>query len=158
MTTRKPPGVSVPDWVEHQIRAAQAAGAFDDLPGAGRPLPDLDRPRHELAWVANYLKREDVDVAGLLPPALALAKEVEVLPERLRREHSEAAARQVVTDLNERIEQAHAAPQVGPPMRVKTVNVAAVLDQWRQQRSEPAAAPPTAAPAPNRRRRWFDRR
>ena len=61
MTQRKPPNVSVPDWVERQIRTAQAQGAFANLPGAGKPIPDLDRPQPELAWIAGYLRREDVD-------------------------------------------------------------------------------------------------
>ena len=40
MTERKPPGVSWESWFEEQIRQAQEAGAFENLPGAGKPLPD----------------------------------------------------------------------------------------------------------------------
>ncbi len=131
MTTRKPANVDFPGWVEQQIRQAIAEGAFDNLPGAGKPIPDLGRPQPELAWVANYLRRENVDVAALLPPALALAKEVEDLPGRLLAEVSESTARRVVEDLNQRIARAHAAPQDGPPLRVKMIDVDAALEDRR---------------------------
>ncbi len=161
MTTRKPPSVSFPDWIERQIRTADAEGAFDHLPGKGKPIAGLDRPQHELAWVANYLRRENVDVAAMLPPALALAKEVETLPERLLRERSETRVRQLIEDLNARIRQAHARPADGPPVRVKMVNVDAVLDQWRTEMAATPAAP-VQAPAPAQpdqaRRRWWSRR
>lgn len=157
MTRRKPPTTSFPDWVDAQIRAAEAEGAFADLPGAGQPIPSLDRPHDDLAWVAGYLRRENVDVAEILPPALALAKEVETLDDRLRRARSELQARQLVEDLNQRIDDAYARPQVGPPLRVKRVNVEAALERWRAAR--PVALPPAPpAVAQPTRRRWFQRR
>jgi hypothetical protein len=160
VTQRKPSSSSFPDWVEHQIRTAQADGAFDNLPGAGKPIPGIDEPQHELSWVANYLRREDADVAGLLPPALALAKEVEALPERLVRERSESCVRGIVEDLNERIRAAQRAPQVGPPMRVTTVSLDDAVAQWRAARPAVRAEPPVALPAPARRSRlasWLHR-
>ena len=157
MTRRKPPNVSFPGWVERQIRTAEASGAFDHLPGKGKPIPDLDRPQPELAWVAGYLRRENIDTAELLPPALALAKEVEQLPARIQRERSEPGARRYVEDLNDRIRQAHARPQVGPPVRVRPVDVEAAVRQWRDARPTPAPEP-VAVPAPAARRRWFGRR
>jgi hypothetical protein len=51
------------------------AGQFDDLPGAGKPIPDLAEPHDELWWVRKWLARNDVpaaDVRGLKrrrPPA-----------------------------------------------------------------------------------------
>ncbi len=166
MTERKPPTVSFPDWVENQIRTAERAGAFKNLPGAGKPIPDIDRPKDDLDWVANLLRREQVDVASVLPPALALAKEVEVLPERLAKLRSEADVRDTIEDLNDRIRQAQRQPQVGPPFRVRAVNVAATVEQWRVERAARAAATPAqpteppARPAPERRMRrtWLARR
>jgi hypothetical protein len=161
MTTRKPAGLSFPDWIESQIQDAQAAGAFDDLPGTGKPIADIDSPQHELAWVANYLRRENVEVAPLLPPALALAKEVEALPERLSRVRSETEARRAVEDLNARIRRAYAAPADGPPMRVKAVDVELTLERWRRAAVPAAAVEPAQSPVPaprTRTRRWFGRR
>jgi hypothetical protein len=160
VTDRKPSSVSFPDWVEHQIRQAQERGAFDNLPGAGKPIPSLDRPQHELSWVADYLRREEADVAALLPPALALAKEVELLPDRLAKERSEARVREILTDLNQRIRMAHLAPQVGPPMRVRSLDVDDAVAQWRAARAARAAAAAPGAPAapPRRRRRALLRR
>src|ERR1700712_383472 len=101
MTTRKPSDMSVPDWIELQIRSAERSGAFENLPGAGKPIPGRGQPQHELAWVANYLRRENTDITTVLPPALAVAKEVETLPDRLVRERSEARVREIVTELNQ---------------------------------------------------------
>ena len=39
MTERKPPGTSWETWIEAQIRVAMEDGAFENLPGAGKPLP-----------------------------------------------------------------------------------------------------------------------
>ena len=62
MTERKPPGVGFETWVERQLREAAERGAFDDLPGAGKPIPDLDKPHDELWWVKQKLRRENFSV------------------------------------------------------------------------------------------------
>lgn len=161
MTKRKPPNVSFPDWIERQIKTAEAEGAFDNLPGAGKPIPGLDRPRDEMSWVADYLRRENVDSAALLPPGLALAKEVEDLPVRLSRAYSERQVREIVEDLNQRILRAHRMPQVGPPIRVRTVDVDAAVSEWAAARAaahEARVASSRQQPPPPPRRRWFKRR
>ena len=56
-------------WVERQIREAQERGEFDDLPGAGQPLPGLTGQYDELWWVKRVAEREHL---SLLPPMLAL--------------------------------------------------------------------------------------
>lgn len=159
MTRRKPPNVTFPGWVEQQVRQAEAEGAFDALPGKGKPIPDLDRTHDDMAWIANYLRRENVDVADVLPPSLRLAKEADTLDERLREIRSEARARQVIEDLNQRIDEAYARPQLtGPPLRVKKVRVEAALERWRA--AQPPAVPPAPPPAPVPtvpRRRWWHR-
>ena len=60
MTERKPPGVSWETWIDRQVREGMERGDFDDLPGHGRPLRDLDQPRDELWWVKDKLRREGV--------------------------------------------------------------------------------------------------
>ena len=135
MTQRKPGNVSFEGWVEHQIRRAQEAGAFDNLPGAGKPLPGIDRPRGELDWLVSYVRRENLDVLPMLPPSLALAKELEDLPEKLAHEHSAKRVRQLIDDVNGRIREAHRRPQVGPPLRAMPVDVERVVSEWRDRRA-----------------------
>ncbi len=157
MTTRKPPNMQFPDWVEAQIRSAEQAGAFENLPGKGKPIPGLDRPPGELDWIVGKLRSEDVDMATVLPPALALAKQVEDLPARLAKERSEARVRALVTGLNQRIRRAQLGPQTGPPVRVRALSVDDVVAQWRAALPPPAAAPPVVVAEPQRTR-WFRRR
>ena len=74
MTERKPAGVRFESWVERQIRDARERGSFDELPGAGKPLPKA--ASDDLAWVREKVRREGLPVSALLPPSLAVAKEV----------------------------------------------------------------------------------
>ena len=85
-----------------------------------------------MTCLAAKLRRENLPIAAILPPALALAKEVEDLPVRLAKEKSERTVRALVEDLNERILQAHRRPQVGPPMRVMTQDIDRVVAAWRE--------------------------
>lgn len=152
MTERKPPGLSFGSWIDAAIRQAEQDGQFDDLPGMGKPIPDLHAPETDLDYLAKIAKRENIEVTAFLPPALALAKEVELLPERLRQEASESRVRELVEDLNNRIAQAIRAPQQGPPMRTRPVDVEAVVDEWRAAR--PAPEPEPVPPATQRKRWW----
>jgi hypothetical protein len=157
VTLRKPRGMSYQDWTEVQIRSAQQAGVFEGLAGAGKPIPDIDRRRNDMEWIVNYLSRENVDVRVVLPPALALAKEVEDLPDRLAPETSEAVVREVIAELNARIHRAHRIPHDGPPMRVWEVDVERAIARWVERRSampagSAAELDPVQAPADARSR------
>ena len=152
MTERKPRGVSFESWVERQLREARERGSFDDLPGTGRPLPRT--ASDELAWVREKARREGLPVTALLPPALAVAKEVEDLPQRLSRERSEVRVRELVAGLNARIDAARRAPQVGPPVRTALLDVEAVVEQWQAAVAAAQPAPEPAAAAPASRPRW----
>ncbi|MEM8707511.1 MAG: DnaJ family domain-containing protein [Actinomycetota bacterium] len=44
--------------VERRIRAAQEAGLFDDLDGAGEPIADIDRMRPPGWWATRLAARE----------------------------------------------------------------------------------------------------
>jgi hypothetical protein len=140
--------MSYQDWTELQIRDAQRRGEFDNLAGAGQPLPDLDRPRDELEWIARYLNRENIDPSAILPPALALAREVELLPETLRRKPTEELVRKAVQELNTRITAARLAPEDGPPVRVKPVDEELAVIRWQQSRSLSEAARAARAAVP----------
>ena len=58
MTERKPPGISFTSWIDRQINEAAKRGAFDNLPGAGKPLPKREDDGE--AWLREYLRREGV--------------------------------------------------------------------------------------------------
>src|SRR6476660_4058855 len=67
MTERKPAGVSFESWIDAQIRVAKENGAFDNLPGAGKPLPDSDQPFDPDWWVKQLVKREQIEGVDVLP-------------------------------------------------------------------------------------------
>ncbi len=119
----------VEHWVERQIRLAQERGELDNLPGAGKPLPK--RPNGTLEWVAQKLREENYDPAALLPPSLALPKEVAELPRRLAKIRTEREVRQIVADINKRILDVHRNPQVGPPLRLGPLDADEVVREWR---------------------------
>ena len=66
--------MSLEKVIESQIQDAIAAGAFDNLPGAGKPLPASD---HEKLAGENWLGYKMLQNGGVLPPWLGLGKEIE---------------------------------------------------------------------------------
>ena len=52
---------------ERLIDEAIAAGEFEDLPGAGKPLSGAGVPDDELWWVRAWLKRNRTDLADERP-------------------------------------------------------------------------------------------
>ena len=44
--------------VERKVAAGRAAGLFDNLPGVGKPLPDIDQQRRPGWWGERVEKRE----------------------------------------------------------------------------------------------------
>lgn len=161
MTERKPPGMSFESWVEHQISRGLARGDFDHLPGAGRPLPDLDREQTSYDWALAWARRENAEVAGMLPLGLALRRERELLPGAVVRLPSEAAVRALGADFNDRVEQFWRRPVEGPPVAVGQVDVDDLVVIWRAARpGEPApdrGGEPVRVVAPATKR-WFRRR
>src|ERR1700693_4530434 len=67
MTERKPPDLSFTSWIDRQINEAAERGAFDNLPGAGKPLPRRNEADATQAWLRDYLRREGVSADELLP-------------------------------------------------------------------------------------------
>lgn len=132
MTERKPVGVTVESWVERQIREATERGEFDDLPGAGRPIADLDRPYDDLWWAKQKMCREGL---SYLPPALDLRKEAEDALAAVEVAGSEAEARRVLDTVNARIREAIRRPTSGPPVDLVPFDVDRVVAGWRARRS-----------------------
>jgi hypothetical protein len=153
MTERKPPQVSFESWIDKQIRESMDRGEFDNLPGAGKPIPDLDKSDDELWWIRQKLHREGVSTDAALPTPLRLRKEIEDLPATVRPLGSERAVREVVADLNRRIADWLRVP-IGPPVIVVPVDVEAVVTQWKADRPAP---PPVESAAPRRKTSWLDR-
>src|SRR5260370_598137 len=79
MTERKPPEISFASWIDQQINEAAERGAFDNLPGAGKPLPNRGEADDGQAWLREDLRREGVSAEELLPTPLRLRTEVERL-------------------------------------------------------------------------------
>nr|WP_246314139.1 DUF1992 domain-containing protein [Kineococcus aurantiacus] len=157
-TVRKPAGTSFEDWIERQVREAQERGAFDGLCGAGEPLRGLDRGFSADQWAADKARREGFDVTGMLPPALALRREREVLQRDVHELVSEAAVRAVVDDFNDRVREQYRRPADGPPVVTALLDVEALVQEWHRRRP-PVPAPPVVEPAPGGRlARWWSRR
>lgn len=160
MTERKPPGVSWQTWIDRQIEQAQERGEFDELAGAGRPLPGVDRPRDELWWVRDKLKRENVEH---LPPTLKILKDRADAIAQAVDSSSEAEARSILEKMNARIRYENSHVVVGPPSTAVTIDVEAVLRRRRSERGPDAilddassAASAASGPSddPRTRRRW----
>jgi hypothetical protein len=43
---------------DNLIREAMERGAFDNLPGAGKPIPDIDQPYDPMWWLKKKLADE----------------------------------------------------------------------------------------------------
>jgi Domain of unknown function (DUF1992) len=160
MTERKPIGTSFHSWIDQQIVEAQKRGSFDDLPGAGKPIPNLGREDGVQAWLRQYAQREGLSTEDMLPTSLRLRKQVERLPETVRELRSEREVREVVAELNRQVVAARRFPD-GPPVPVPLADADAMVAAWRDSRAKQAAAraqagPPAAteSPAPARPRWW----
>lgn len=130
MTERKPPEVPHETWVERQIREAAERGEFDNLPGAGKPIPDLDRPRDDLWWIKQKMRREKL---AYVPPTLALRKEAQDARGAAARAGSEAEVRRIMSDINDKIVEANRKPLAGPPLNLAPFDVERVVRDWRKR-------------------------
>ena len=150
MTERKPPGTSWETWIDAQIRVAREQGAFDNLPGAGKPLPNLDQEYDLAAWVKQLVQREQLSI---LPPSLELLRKVEKELAAIEKVHDEAAVRCRVTALNLEIAKVNATVVEGPPTRLSTLDVDKVVAHWRRTRSaDPRGSSPVSPPPQSAKR------
>jgi Domain of unknown function (DUF1992) len=139
MTERKPPDMSFTTWIDKQINEAAERGEFDNLPGAGKPLPNHgDEDAHQ-AWLREYVRREGLSTEEMLPTPLKLRKQAERLTETAPGLKSEQAVREAAAELNDRIMKWRRIPH-GPPIFVPLVDEEDLVASWR-------AAQPPARPA-----------
>ena len=145
-------------WVERQIREATERGEFDDLPGAGRPLPGLDN-RDPDWWVKGMMAREGLDASDAMPPVLQLRKEAAGYPESLSEERSEENVRELLRDYNLRVLDERRRPTIGPVSRpvAPTVDVDEMVAAWRELRAAREPEPPTRGAEPPSSRPWWRR-
>jgi Domain of unknown function (DUF1992) len=132
MTQRKPPGTSWETWIDAQIRVAMEEGAFDNLPGAGKPLPNLGQEHDPLWWVKQFVQREQI---SMLPPSLELLRKVERELAAIEKLHDEATVRRRIDALNVEITKVNATVVEGPPTRLGALDVDQVVARWRRTRS-----------------------
>ena len=132
MTQRKPPGTSWETWIDAQIRVAMEKGVFDNLPGAGKPLPNLGQEYDPLWWVKQLAQREQI---SMLPPSLELLRKVEKELATIEKLHDEATVRRQVAALNVEIAKVNATVVEGPPTHLGTLDVDQVVARWRRTRS-----------------------
>lgn len=149
-------------WIDQQISEATERGAFDDLPGAGKPLPTRGEFDGD-TWLRDYVRREGGSTEDCLPAPLRLRKELERLQETVSGLRDEHQVRAAVGELNERIIQWRRLP-VGPPVFVPLADADATVAAWQKehQAAQPDAGPANARAgqdvAAGRRSRWRIRR
>ena len=117
-------------WVDLQVQKAIERGAFDNLPGAGKPLPKLDDDPNW--WVKKLIEREKI--TGVLPEALQLRKDDAALDEELDRHTSERVVRDLLEAFNKRVVNARRQLQGGPPVITPTRDVDAEVAAWRSRK------------------------
>ncbi|MFO0581245.1 MAG: DUF1992 domain-containing protein [Anaeromyxobacter sp.] len=121
-------------FVDRLIREAREEGAFDHLPGEGKPLP-LTGDLPEAWWIKEKLRRERVND---LPEALSIRHDAEALAAALGREGDEQVVRQKLEEMNRRIRRLNATAVAGPPTTLAPFDVEGFVARWRAGRSRGA--------------------
>lgn len=141
VTRRRPSAATtaraVQSWVDQTIAQAERQGAFDNLPGAGKPLPDVDSRADPDWWVKSLVRREQLDLSDAMPGVLQLRREKATYPEALLALPDEAAVRERLEDFNERVLADRRRPYAGagsPPV-VGRVDVDEMVQAWRELRA-----------------------
>lgn len=131
---KKPPKVSWESWVERKIRESMERGDFDNLPGAGQPIPDLARPYDELWWLRKKLRDERLSID---PPILVLRKELDETLGRIEAARTEDEVRRLVVAVNDRIAYVNSHTFFGPPSDLAPLDVERIVAEWRARRVGP---------------------
>ncbi|WP_127473173.1 DUF1992 domain-containing protein [Microbacterium sulfonylureivorans] len=142
-------------YVETAIQQAIRRGEFDDLPGAGKPIPGLGESHDPDWWIRRKIEREQL--SGLGPPALMLRVEAAEFAQRLDALSREAEVRDAVDDFNRRVVEARRQLQGGPPVVTPTRDADAEVAAWAERRDARARSAASEPEHPARRRRWWGR-
>ena len=138
--------------VETAIQQAIRRGEFDDLPGAGKPIPGLSESHDPDWWIRRKIETEQL--TGLGPPALTLRVESAELEERLDALHREDEVRDALQDFNRRVIEARRQLLGGPPVVTPTRDADAELAAWRDRRAARERARERMIDPPRRRPWW----
>jgi hypothetical protein len=128
-------GEGLADFVERLIEEARRDGAFDGLPGAGRPLP-FRGDRDEAWWIKEKIRREKLSA---VPDAIAIRHEAEALVASLAAVSDERVVREQLEAMNVRIRRLNATAASGPPTSLAPFDVEAAVGRWRAGREARAA-------------------
>jgi len=141
--------------VETAIQQAMRRGDFDNLPGAGKPLPGIGNGRHDPDWwMRRKIEREQL--RGIGPVAYLLRTEDADLTERLDALGRPDEVRATVEDFNARILDARRQLLGGPPVITQPRDVDVEVAAWQERRTARAAQrTPLPESEPKRRRRRF---
>lgn len=144
--------------IDRAIREAAERGSFDNLAGAGKPLPANDFGGDD--FLRRWAAAEDGG-GSFLPMSLQLRKEAHDIGARVALERSEQRVRDIVSDLNSRISKEIRMPTSQPPLAIRQLDADEVVGRWRAERertaAENAAALAALQPAVKVRRRWWRR-
>jgi hypothetical protein len=141
--------------VETAIQQAIRRGEFDDLPGAGKPIPGLGETHDPDWWIRRKIESEQL--TGLGPPALMLRVENVELEARLDELAREDEVREALEDFNRRVIDARRQLLGGPPVVTPTRDVDVEVAAWRERRNARDAATQERTDAAPRRRPWWRR-
>ncbi len=81
------------DLISARIKAAEEAGEFDNLPGAGKPLPRCEDPENALI---NRLMKEN----GAAPEFVTLSRELTRLRAELRQTGQATRRREIMKEMS----------------------------------------------------------
>ena len=138
VTEKKPAGMNAERWIDQQVREARERGDFDNLPGTGRPLPNIDQPYDELWWAREFVEREKVSI---LPETLRLRRDIEKFIERFAALPDEGDVRLRIRELNDRVLVANSRYVEGPPAPVWPLDEERMVFRWRRERIEMSRPP-----------------
>lgn len=142
-------------WVDLQVQQSIQRGEFDNLPGAGKPIKNLDRDPDPDWWVKQLVEREQIVV---LPRSVQLRKDDAELDGLLDTQTTEDSARTIIEEFNERVIAARYGAPEGPPLITMPRDVDATLDAWRERRAaRVAAVKDQRSRQESRKRRWWRR-
>ncbi|MEK7470285.1 MAG: DUF1992 domain-containing protein [Planctomycetota bacterium] len=132
MSERKPIQQGWNSWIDEQVAKAQREGAFDNLPGTGKPLKDLDRPYEEDWWLREFLEREQLSVT---PEPIDLRARISQLRDEAATLTDEREVRRRFVAMNVLISRLNSIPQPDAMAPVAPADVEEELRTFRRRRA-----------------------